>query len=84
HSRCESFSAPTESRTVSILLRVNTGDESLIKRVLRAYIVCGACGNNRTNWAGFQFAAARLPGFSKSVELHDKVIGHYLNIKHYQ
>lgn len=23
HSRCESFSAPTESRTVSILLRVN-------------------------------------------------------------
>ncbi|WP_213080319.1 hypothetical protein, partial [Escherichia coli] len=53
----------TESRTVSILLRVNTGDESLIKRVLRAYIVCGACGNNRTNWAGFQFAAARLPGF---------------------
>ncbi|PAB77477.1 IS1 family transposase, partial [Escherichia coli] len=24
------------------------------------------------------------PSFSKSVELHDKVIGHYLNIKHYQ
>ncbi|MDU6819662.1 MAG: IS1 family transposase, partial [Leclercia adecarboxylata] len=22
--------------------------------------------------------------FSKSVELHDKVFGHYLNIKHYQ
>ncbi|MCU7748182.1 IS1 family transposase, partial [Enterobacter hormaechei] len=22
--------------------------------------------------------------FSKSVELHDEVIGHYLNIKHYQ
>ncbi|WP_139245433.1 IS1 family transposase, partial [Escherichia coli] len=22
--------------------------------------------------------------FEKSVELHDKVIGHYLNIKHYQ
>ncbi|MGO0234921.1 IS1 family transposase, partial [Escherichia coli] len=22
--------------------------------------------------------------YSKSVELHDKVIGHYLNIKHYQ
>ncbi|EEW7592010.1 IS1 family transposase, partial [Enterobacter roggenkampii] len=22
--------------------------------------------------------------FSKSVELHDKVVGHYLNIKHYQ
>ncbi|MDU9585867.1 IS1 family transposase, partial [Escherichia coli] len=21
---------------------------------------------------------------SKSVELHDKVIGHYMNIKHYQ
>ncbi|MGT0334006.1 IS1 family transposase, partial [Shigella flexneri] len=33
---------------------------------------------------------SRKPGavqslsFSKSVELHDKVIGHYLNIKHYQ
>lgn len=47
-------------------MRVNTGDESLIKRVLRAYIVCGACGNNRTNWAGFQFAAARLPGFTRA------------------
>ncbi|MRF86485.1 IS1 family transposase, partial [Escherichia coli] len=22
--------------------------------------------------------------FSKSVELHEKVIGHYLNIKHYK
>ncbi|WP_241212119.1 IS1 family transposase, partial [Escherichia coli] len=22
--------------------------------------------------------------FSRCVELHDKVIGHYLNIKHYQ
>ncbi|MFW0932155.1 IS1 family transposase, partial [Cronobacter sakazakii] len=22
--------------------------------------------------------------FSRAVELHDKVIGHYLNIKHYQ
>ncbi|WP_074421769.1 IS1 family transposase, partial [Shigella sonnei] len=22
--------------------------------------------------------------YRKSVELHDKVIGHYLNIKHYQ
>ena len=26
----------------------------------------------------------KLLSFSKSVELHDKVIGHYLNIKHYQ
>ncbi|RWV38490.1 IS1 family transposase, partial [Escherichia coli] len=26
----------------------------------------------------------KLLPFSKSVELHDKVIGHYLNIKHYQ
>ncbi|WP_258922987.1 TetR family transcriptional regulator, partial [Klebsiella pneumoniae] len=32
--------------------------------VLRAYIFCGACGNNRTNRGGFQFAAARLPWFS--------------------
>ncbi|WP_415859323.1 IS1 family transposase [Escherichia coli] len=28
--------------------------------------------------------AALSLSFSKSVELHDKVIGHYLNIKHYQ
>ncbi|EMF4364356.1 P-type conjugative transfer protein TrbG [Klebsiella pneumoniae] len=33
--------------------------------VLRAYIFCGACGNNRTNRGGFQFAAARLPWFSE-------------------
>ncbi|MGT5271297.1 colicin-like pore-forming protein, partial [Escherichia coli] len=32
-------------------------------QVLRAYIFCGACGNNRTNRGGFQFAAARLPWF---------------------
>ncbi|EFN8623852.1 hypothetical protein C3D39_23220 [Escherichia coli O51] len=34
--------------------------------VLRAYIFCGACGNNRTNRGGFQFAAARLPWFRLS------------------
>ncbi|HHU2375628.1 TPA: IS1 family transposase, partial [Escherichia coli] len=28
--------------------------------------------------------AVQSLSFSKSVELHDKVIGHYLNIKHYQ
>ncbi|MCV5460860.1 hypothetical protein OFP78_22805, partial [Escherichia coli] len=39
--------------------------ESLIKQVLRAYIFCGACGNNRTNRGGFQFAAARLPWFGR-------------------
>ncbi|MGX3986224.1 hypothetical protein ACWJVA_25200, partial [Escherichia coli] len=38
---------------------------SLIKQVLRAYIFCGACGNNRTNRGGFQFAAARLPWFTE-------------------
>ncbi|WP_332129042.1 IS1 family transposase, partial [Escherichia coli] len=26
----------------------------------------------------------KLLSFSNSEELHDKVIGHYLNIKHYQ
>ncbi|WP_311194118.1 hypothetical protein, partial [Escherichia coli] len=26
---------------------------------------CGACGNNRTNRGGFQFAAARLPWFAE-------------------
>ncbi|WP_249509212.1 IS1 family transposase, partial [Escherichia coli] len=31
-----------------------------------------------TGWNGSTLS------FSKSVELHDKVIGHYLNIKHYQ
>ncbi|WP_404855138.1 IS1 family transposase [Escherichia coli] len=29
-------------------------------------------------------SARKSLSFSKSVELHDKVIGHYLNIKHYQ
>ncbi|MCY6665551.1 Tn3 family transposase, partial [Escherichia coli] len=50
---------------------------SLIKQVLRAYIFCGACGNNRTNRGGFQFAAARLPWFIldwlQSVELRRRV-----------
>ncbi|HAV7541977.1 TPA: IS1 family transposase, partial [Escherichia coli] len=31
-----------------------------------------------------QHLAQKSLSFSKSVELHDKVIGHYLNIKHYQ
>ncbi|MEB6699676.1 IS1 family transposase [Escherichia coli] len=31
-----------------------------------------------------QHLARKSLSFSKSVELHDKVIGHYLNIKHYQ
>ncbi|WP_405000305.1 IS1 family transposase [Escherichia coli] len=31
---------------------------------------------------GFHFH--QMSFLSKSVELHDKVIGHYLNIKHYQ
>ncbi|MCK3653972.1 CPBP family intramembrane metalloprotease, partial [Escherichia coli] len=35
----------------------------------RAYIFCGACGNNRTNRGGFQFAAARLPWFIPDVIL---------------
>ncbi|WP_426259314.1 IS1 family transposase [Shigella flexneri] len=33
---------------------------------------------------GEQLAQRFSLSFSKSVELHDKVIGHYLNIKHYQ
>ncbi|MET4932476.1 IS1 family transposase [Escherichia coli] len=34
--------------------------------------------------SGSTDAGWKLLSFSKSVELHDKVIGHYLNIKHYQ
>ncbi|HAV8102762.1 TPA: hypothetical protein JLB71_003430, partial [Escherichia coli] len=48
---------------------------------------------NRSHWStsktpSYTKSVARLGrkslSFSKSVELHDKVIGHYLNIKHYQ
>ncbi|WP_214251125.1 IS1 family transposase, partial [Escherichia coli] len=38
-------------------------------------------------WDGSRYLARlgrKSLSFSKSVELHDKVIGHYLNIKHYQ
>ncbi|WP_348910748.1 IS1 family transposase, partial [Escherichia coli] len=37
-------------------------------------------------WHGWDVArlGRKSLSFSKSVELHDKVIGHYLNIKHYQ
>ncbi|WP_244579729.1 haloacid dehalogenase-like hydrolase, partial [Escherichia coli] len=31
---------------------------------------CGACGNNRTNRGGFQFAAARLPWFEPWCDSH--------------
>ncbi|WP_404999599.1 IS1 family transposase [Escherichia coli] len=34
--------------------------------------------------AGLARLGRKSLSFSKSVELHDKVIGHYLNIKHYQ
>ncbi|MCV4338807.1 IS1 family transposase, partial [Escherichia coli] len=37
--------------------------------------------NLRRHLAGL---GVSLLSFSKSVELHDKVIGHYLNIEHYQ
>ncbi|MCC4746771.1 IS1 family transposase, partial [Escherichia coli] len=42
----------------------------------------------RQRFANLRQHLARLGrkslSFSKSVEQHDKVIGHYLNIKHYQ
>nr|WP_317986851.1 IS1 family transposase [Escherichia coli] len=39
-----------------------------------------------TKWRDIPLArlGRKSLSFSKSVELHDKVIGHYLNIKHYQ
>ncbi|MGT5271325.1 hypothetical protein ACRWE6_26325, partial [Escherichia coli] len=45
-------------------------------QVLRAYIFCGACGNNRTNRGGFQFAAARLPWFKKTTLFRGVKEGH--------
>ncbi|MGT6459337.1 hypothetical protein ACRWUG_22555, partial [Escherichia coli] len=43
-------------------------------QVLRAYIFCGACGNNRTNRGGFQFAAARLPWFRGEMYIPQKFL----------
>ncbi|MBW9451697.1 hypothetical protein FHC11_04735 [Citrobacter portucalensis] len=47
--------------------------------------------SQQLTFADSEFSSKRLArlgrkslSFSKSVELHDKVIGHYLNIKHYQ
>ncbi|MBY7407916.1 IS1 family transposase, partial [Escherichia coli] len=40
--------------------------------------------NLRQHLARLGRLGRRSLSFSKSVELHDKVIGHYLNIKHYQ
>ncbi|WP_214251126.1 IS1 family transposase, partial [Escherichia coli] len=39
---------------------------------------------NRWSWQHLARLGRKSLSFSKSVELHDKVIGHYLNIKHYQ
>ncbi|XNM89558.1 IS1 family transposase [Escherichia coli] len=41
----------------------------------------GQTRNWGQHWAGWE---GKRWGFSNPVELHDKVIGHYLNIKHYQ
>ncbi|MBW9338913.1 hypothetical protein FHB44_09795 [Escherichia coli] len=41
------------------------------------------CSHCRKTWQLARLGRKSL-SFSKSVELHDKVIGHYLNIKHYQ
>ncbi|WP_405000392.1 IS1 family transposase [Escherichia coli] len=40
------------------------------------------CGHSKIRI--LNVARRKMNTFSKSVELHDKVIGHYLNIKHYQ
>ncbi|OWB12557.1 hypothetical protein BV410_28730 [Klebsiella pneumoniae] len=58
----------------------------LLSGVSGGYIIMGV-GLKRHN-LNLRQHLARLGrkslSFSKSVELHDKVIGHYLNIKHYQ
>ncbi|RLL47598.1 IS1 family transposase, partial [Klebsiella pneumoniae] len=40
--------------------------------------------HNLNPWPHLARLGRKSLSFSKSVELHDKVIGHYLNIKHYQ
>ncbi|ENP7136858.1 TPA: IS1 family transposase, partial [Escherichia coli] len=40
--------------------------------------------HNLNLWQHLARLGRKSLSFSKSVELHDKVIGHYLNIKHYQ
>ncbi|MBY2954888.1 hypothetical protein FHA90_13890 [Escherichia coli] len=53
-------------------------------------ISCPSCSatdgvvRNGKSTAGLARLGRKSLSFSKSVELHDKVIGHYLNIKHYQ
>ncbi|RCZ54479.1 IS1 family transposase, partial [Escherichia coli] len=41
-------------------------------------------GRKSLSWQHLARLGRKSLSFSKSVELHDKVIGHYLNIKHYQ
>ncbi|WP_244572963.1 IS1 family transposase, partial [Escherichia coli] len=41
-------------------------------------------GWDGSRWQHLARLGRKSLSFSKSVELHDKVIGHYLNIKHYQ
>ena len=61
HWRWESVSTATESRTVSILLRVIMVERLWEKYVPRSHIYCIVYGNNRTGRSrGFPFAAVRL------------------------
>nr|WP_185160806.1 IS1 family transposase [Escherichia coli] len=67
-----------------------TEGEGGLKRVVKKEHADGSITRSEYDEAGRLKAQTdarlgrKLLSFSKSVELHDKVIGHYLNIKHYQ
>ncbi|WP_255581028.1 IS1 family transposase, partial [Kluyvera sp. EC_51] len=81
----EQSDAQAEIRRLQKELKRVTDERDILKKAAvdsigqrNSYVKTWGCG-------GFLARLGRKSlSFSKSVELHDKVIGHYLNIKHYQ
>ncbi|SRW31259.1 IS1 ORF [Shigella sonnei] len=79
------FTSLKKLRPQSVTSRIQPGSDVIVCAEMdEQWGYVGA--KSRQRWlfyAGWPLYESPL-SFSKSVELHDKVIGHYLNIKHYQ
>ncbi|AMV56974.1 hypothetical protein AOG31_12875 [Klebsiella pneumoniae subsp. pneumoniae] len=76
-------------RPQSVTSRIQPGSDVIVCAEMdEQWGYVGAKSRQRWLFYALRQHLARLGrkslSFSKSVELHDKVIGHYLNIKHYQ
>ncbi|BEC45903.1 hypothetical protein VEE53_14010 [Escherichia coli] len=78
------FTSLKKLRPQSVTSRIQPGSDVIVCAEMdEQWGYVGA--KSRQRWLFYAYDRLRKTlSFSKSVELHDKVIGHYLNIKHYQ